>query len=224
MGLFPDTRFDDWTRQDVGSFAKRYFEPMWRVAKLDFPWIDIDRAQDLAQGFLVRELTRDPVFERYEPTQGHDAKFRTYLRTCFFRYSRDQLEKERRRQGSSLDAMPVEPADDSSREFERLVARDFLARLRADVQGGLADEPEASAYFEAKWPADIDAPVPSDAEIGRLLELTRARLRTVKKKAVERILLALRQRIHQDGLRMDVADAALESYFGILGDEDARSG
>jgi hypothetical protein len=94
VGLFPETRFDDWTKKDVGSFAKRYYEPLWRVAALDFGLADASRAQDLAQAFLLRELERQPIFERY--AQAHDAKFRTYLRACFWRFCRDVLQKEAR--------------------------------------------------------------------------------------------------------------------------------
>ena len=221
MGLFPETRFDDWTRKDVGSFAKRYFEPLARVALLDFPGIDQALAQELAQAFLVRELEREPVFERYAPSRGHDAKFRTYLRTCFWRFCRDELEKERRRHAASLDALPQEPPGDAG-ELDRLVARDLLRSLRARIlDGGRAplDAP-ARRYFALKWPDDIHAAPRADAEVGAELGLTRAQLRTLKRRVLDRVLLAVRAQLREEGLEDDEVDRALQGYVAALGRED----
>lgn len=216
MSLFPDTHFERWTRQDVASFTKRYFQPLWRCAQLDFGGLDRGAAQDLAQAFLLRELQRTPVFERYETGRGHDAKFRTYLRTCFFRFARDELAKERRRRALSLDALPVEPPDRTEGELDRLVLRDLLATLREAVTEGEALSAEGQRYFDLKWPADPERGSASDAEIGAALGLPRGQLRTVKKQVVGRIVVALRQLLHRDGLRGRAADSALEEYVALL--------
>lgn len=223
MGLFPDTRFDDWTRRDVGSFAKRYYEPLWRVAALDFPAVDQSAAQDLAQAFLLRELEREPVFARYTPQGGHDAKFRTYLRTCFWRFCRDELAKVGRLSTSSLDVLGDEPPAGDACEFERLVARDVLRSLRARVlEGGRAPlEDEAARYFALKWPAELDQAPLTDAEIAAKLGVSRARLRTLKRKVVDRILVALREQLRSEGLAAQDVDRALEGYVAALGREDA---
>lgn len=222
MGLFPDTRFDDWTKKDVGSFAKRYFEPLWRVATLDFPAIDHSRAQDLAQAFLVRELERVPVFERYAPGARHDAKFRTYLRTCFYRFCRDELAKERRHAGASLDALSEELPEEGAAELDRLIARDLLRHLRGRIlEGGRAPlAPDAASYFQLKWPEDLEAAPASDQEVAEALGLTRAKLRTLKRKVVDRILVALRQELHEEGLTAAEVDRAIEGYVTALGRED----
>lgn len=222
MGLFPDTRFDDWTRRDVGSFAKRYYEPLWRVAALDFPGVDESAARDLAQAFLLRELEREPVFARYAPSSGHEAKFRTYLRTCFWRFCRDELAKGGRLSTSSLDALGDEPPAAEKGEFERLVARDLLRSLRARVlEGGRAPlDEEAARYFALKWPVELDQAPLRDAEVAARLGLTRARLRTLKRKVVDRILVALRQQLHAEGLGAADVDRALEGYLAALGRED----
>lgn len=224
MGLFPETRFDDWTRLDVASFAKRYHAPLLRLARLDFPWVDEATAHDLTQSFILRELERTPVFERYAPSRGHDARFRTFLRACFWRFCRDELEKSARRTGASLDALPEEPKDDDAggTELERLAARDLLARLRDEVlHGGRAPlAPEAARYFELKWPDDLEAAPRPDVEVARELGLTRARLRTLKRKVVDRILLAMRARLREDGLDPEAVDEALAGYVAALGRED----
>lgn len=223
MALFPDTRFDDWTRRDVGSFARRYFEPLWRVARLDFPGIDEDTAQDLAQAFLTRELERTPVFERYEPGGPHQARFRTYLRACFWRFCRDELSRAARRPALPLDALPADPPDPGTSELERLVARDLLRSLRARVlDGGRGPlPPDAARYFELKWPLDIHAAPRSDAEVGAALGLPRGAVRTLKRRVVDRILLALRLQLREEGLAPDAVDRALEGYLSALGREDA---
>lgn len=221
MGLFPDTRFDEWTRRDVGSFAKRYYAALSRVAQLDFPGVDASLAQELAQAFLVRELEREPVFERYAPGGGHDAKFRTYLRTCFWRFCRDELAKERRRHAVSLDALPDEPPADAG-ELERLVARDLLRSLRQRIlTGGRGPlDPDASRYVALKWPDDIHAPPRTDQEVGAALGLSRGQLRTLKRRVLDRVLLALRQQLREEGLGDDEVDRALQGYLTALGRED----
>ena len=216
MSLFPDTRFNDWTQQDLSSFTKRYFEPLWRSALWDFRWIDTSRAQDLAQAFLLRELERTPIFEQYEPLKGHNAKFRTYLRTCFYRFARDELAKERRRGGLSRDALPVELPAASFKEFDRLVTRDLLRNLRERIVASPPMAPEAQQYFDLKWPPiTVDEP-PADAEIAETLNLSRAKLRTIKRKVADRILLAIRRQVHSEGLRGRDADGVLEGYLSIL--------
>jgi hypothetical protein len=224
MALFPETRFDDWTRLDVASFAKRYHAPLLRLARLDFPSIDEATAQDLTQAFVLRELERTPIFERYAPARGHDARFRTFLRACFWRFCRDELQKSSRRAGTSLDALPDDPPDDAQgTELDRLAARDLLARLRDDVlHGGRGPlDPDAARYFELKWPADLEAAPRPDAEVGLELGLTRAKLRTLKRKVVDRILLAIRGRLRDDGLDPEAVDEALAGYVAALGREDA---
>jgi hypothetical protein len=44
----------------------------------------------------------------------------------------------------------------------------------------------------------------------------------VKRKVVDRVLLALRQQLHEEGLAADEVDRALERYVATLGREDAR--
>ncbi len=220
--MFPDTRFDDWTRRDVGSFAKRYYEPLWRVALLDLPGVDAATAHDLAQGFLLRELERAPVFERFDPSGRHQAKFRTYLRTCFYRFCRDELVKERRRRGRSLEDLPAEPPAAGGDAFERLVVRDLLRTLRGQVLSELP--PEAARYFTLKWPADLDASPRTDLAVGEALGLSRGKLRTIKRKVIDRLLLALRQQLRSEGLTSGEVDRALAGYLAVLSGEDAGQG
>ena len=223
MSLFPETRFDDWTRRDVGSFAKRYHAPLLRLARLDFPTIDEATALDLTQAFVLRELERTPIFERYARDKGHDARFRTFLRACFWRFCRDELVKSSRRAGASLDALPEDPPDDGGgTELDRLAARDLLARLRDDVLNGGRGPlpPDAARYFELKWPADLEATPRPDTEVALELGLTRARLRTLKRRVVDRILLAIRASLRDDGLDPEAVDEALGGYVAALGRED----
>lgn len=218
--MFPETRFDDWTRKDVGSFAKRYWEPLWRVALLDFAGLDAAAAQDLAQSFLVRELTREErVFDRFDG-KAHDARFRTYLRACFWRFCRDELEKSGRREARPLE---VEPAAGSS-DLDRLVVRDLLRRLRERVVAGDGKplEPEAVRYFDLKWPTTLDAAPRTDAEVGDALGLPRGQLRTLKRKVADRVVLALRRQLHDEGLSAAAIDAALAGYVGALAEGPAQ--
>lgn len=217
VGPFPETNFDAWTARDVASFAKRYYEPLWRVARLDFPGIDVGRAQDLVQAFLLRELTRTPLFERFDP--GHGARFRALLRTAFWRFARDQLEQEGRRATVALHDVAEPP--DRADMFDRFVARDFLNALRADVEPTIGDDGLERAFFALKWPHQLEVEPLADVEIARRLDLTRKQVRTVKERVLTKVLLALRRRIHDDGLRAGDLDAAIEDYWGILGREDA---
>lgn len=221
MGLFPETRFDDWTRRDVGSFAKRYWEPLWRVALLDFAGLDPAAAQDLAQSFLVRELERDErVFDRFDG-KAHDARFRTYLRACFWRFCRDELEKSGRRAAAPL---VVEPPAAGSSDLDRLVVRDLLRRLRERVVAGDGKplEPDAVRYFDLKWPTDLQAAPRTDAEVGAALGLPRGQLRTLKRKVADRVVLALRRQLHDEGLSPAAIDAALAAYVGALGRDEPQ--
>jgi DNA-directed RNA polymerase specialized sigma24 family protein len=224
VGLLPETRFDDWTRRDVGSFAKRYFEPLWRLARHDLPGVDESRAQDLAQAFLLRELERTPLFERFVQGEAHAPRFRAFLRTCFYRFCRDELEKERRRAGRPLEGLPEEPPAAGASELERLVARDLVRALRARVvDGGRAPlDEDARRYLERKWPDDLLAPPRPDLEVARALGLTRARVRTLKRRVVDRLIVALRAQLRAEGLGPEEVEQGLAAYVAALGREDGR--
>lgn len=214
--MFPETDIDGWTARDVASFAKRYYEPLWRLARLDFPFLDEGRAQDLTQAFLLRELTRLPLFERFDP--GHGARFRSFLRAAFWRFARDQLEQDRRRAGLRLDDIPEPP--DHRGAFDRLVVRDFLNSLRSEVEETLVEDELGRRFLDLKWPTHVDLEPLLDAEIAHRLGMTRKQVRLVKERVLTRILLAFRRRVHADGLKAGDLDSAIEDYWGILRHED----
>lgn len=217
MGTFPETDLEGWTAPDVASFAKRYYEPLWRVARIDFPFLDEAGAQDLAQAFLLRELTRTPVFARFDP--GHGARFRTLLRTAFWRFARDRLEHERRRACVPLDDVPEPKGRDDA--FDRFVVRDFLNTLRAEVEPALEGDHADRQFLAMKWPTRLDAEPLSDRQIADNLGLSRKQLRVVKERVLTKVLLAFRRRVHADGLKAGALDATIEDYWGILQREDA---
>jgi len=213
---FPETAFGAWTQLGLASFSKRYFGALWRFARLELR-VGTARAQDLAQAFLLRELQREaPVFLRFEEGAVHGAKFRTYLRTCFFRFARDELRKERLRSGRPLHDLPPRAIESGAAAFDRVVVRDLLADLRARIAAGL--DVDGRRYLDLKWPLAFEQGTRPDTEIAADLRLTRARLRTIKRKVAARILLAVRNQIHDEGLRGSEADDVLSDYLSILGE------
>lgn len=242
MSEFPQTDITrGWGRNGTEggpheSFYKRYRTPLERFARFKFPGASPQSIQDWVQGFFAREIERDrsgetPIFERYAPGAQHQRKFRNYLASAFWRYSRDEYEKEARRRGVPLDDSP-ELADGDNDEFERLVARDFLNSLRRRVLAELEDAAER-AFFELKWPADIDAEPPSDTAIQQGLNaarqaedrppLSRSQWRTIKKSIVGRIAALFDREVYREVLDVGATDQALKDYFKALGREQRRS-
>jgi hypothetical protein len=111
--------------------------------------------------------------------------------------------------------LAVELPDTALSDFDRLVARDLLKTLRTRIVASPLT-PDAARYFDLKWPPDADAAAASDADIAKELVVTRAQLRTTKKKVVDRILLTIRKHVHDEGLRGREADGVLEGYLAIL--------
>lgn len=221
MNQFPPTNFDSWTRFDGASFAKRYFESLWRVARSNFNSIDESTAQDLAQGFLTRELAPDrvPVFERFQ--RGHGAAFRSYLGRSFYRYCRDELLKERRRPILSIDDLHDELPQASANEFDRLITRDFLNSLRQEILASPRLTTLELAYFKLKWPESIDDEPAKDKELERALGLSRGEVRGLKRRVIEELFIVVKRRAQADGHSTASAESFVVDYLTVLSCEDS---
>lgn len=228
MSVFPKTDLaDGWGRNDTeggphASFYKRYAGPLRRYARIKFPSAGAEQAEDLVQAFFSRELGREagglgPIFRRYRQGRGHGGRFRYYLAQSFWRFARDELEKESRRRGRSLASLPDEPgAVDPA--FDRLIAREFLNAVRERVLARTEDDRER-AYFALKWPEDIGQAPLTDRAIGGELGLTDSRLRRARKAVLGRVVFILNEQLHRDGLDSKAVDPILADYGAILDDE-----
>jgi len=212
--VFPTTDMASWGRRGTeggpwASFFRRYERPLADYARRRLG-VDPGLAEELAARFVARELGRDragepPIFRLYDPQRG---RFRSLLATTFFRFARDELAKEGRRSGPSLEeALAADPAADDA--FCGLVARELFevvrGRLRADAAG-----PEEVAVLDLKWPAGPSgAPLPN-AEVERRLGLSRARVRTLTDRIAAGFVRHLRRIATQAGL----SPAELEPFLG----------
>lgn len=183
------------------SFFARYQRPLSSYARRRFG-VDADLAEELAARFVARELAREqrgerPIFRLYNPAAG---RFRSLLATSFWRFARDELQKESRRKGVSLDAYPdlgreVE-ADD---EFCKLVAREFFNVVRETIRKDL-DSDDARTVLDLKWPVDPSADPLSNTEVERETGLSRSKVRTLTKRVGEAFLKALKRYATDAGL------------------------
>lgn len=211
--MFPTTDIDGWGAGGTeggpwASFFRRYQRPLTRYAALRFG-VDAELAEELAARYVARELSRErqgdrPIFRLFDPTAG---RFRSLLATSFWRFARDELQKEGRRRGAPLDDPRVaeEGADD---EFCRLVAREFFEVVRDRLRQA-ADEHEA-AVLDLKWPRELAADPLNNAEVGRRLGLSRGQVRSLVNRIGERFVRELRRLAEQAGL----SPGELEPFLG----------
>lgn len=208
----------------LGSFYKRYFTPLLRYCKHKFAVSD-DMAEDLVSRFVARELEREleqqnAVFRLYDPAQG---RFRSYLASAFWRFARDELEKEQRRQGVSLELLgdqQEQSADDY--EFCRLVGREFFNNIREKIAKKFVEENEL-ACLDLKWPIDSDIEPKSNAEIGRTLALSRSKVRTLVGRIADQFTFVLYQQLFQAGLNASLAKEIIGDCCRILDEEEKIS-
>ena len=177
------------------------------------------------QGFFTREIEREaqgvePIFRRYEPGQQHKRKFRNYLASAFWRYCRDELDKDSRRRTQSLETVPEQSILHA--EFERLAVRELLNDLRAKI-AKITIDPLELLYFSTKWPTAIEHGPMTDKDVLEHLNqerqqqglecLTRSQLRTVKKKVIERLAYIFDRALYQDFNESKQTDQALKDYL-----------
>lgn len=222
--MFPKTDIDDgWGEHGTeggphASFFKRYHGPLARYARAKFK-VDADRAEDLVSRYLTRQLERDrargSIFRLYDPEKG---RFRSLLAVSFWRFARDELDKDLRQPPLFLGDDEPGAEDD---EFCRLVAREFFNALRRDIARGLADDERR--VLDLQWPEDPAAEPAGKAAIERALGLSRARVRTIAARIADRFTYQLRRRIHAAGLSPDEARDLLGDCCRVLDQEQRRS-
>ena len=199
--MFPTTDIDGWGGRGTeggpwASFFRRYERPLAYYAQRRLG-VNAEDAAELAARFVARELSREragevPLFRLYDPQQG---RFRSLLATAFWRFGRDELHKERRREHQDLEAVPEQAADD---DFCRLVAREFFEVMRAQLEAATESEAERQV-LALKWPPGGEDPL-SNSEIERQSGLSRAQVRTQVAKIGARFVSALRALAQQAGL------------------------
>jgi len=192
------------------SFVQRYQRPLALYARRRLG-VDAELADELAARFVARELGREhdgqrPLFRLYDPNQG---RFRSLLATAFWRFARDELAKEGRRRGVSLDAHPALGEVEADDEFCQLVAREFFEVVRARLSEGAESEDER-AVLALKWPGGLEAEPLDNAGVERQLGLSRQRVRTCVNKIGERFVRELRRLAEQAGL----APGELQPFVG----------
>lgn len=202
------------------SFYKRYYTPLLRYCRHKFAVSD-DLAEDLVSRFVAREFERDlkqgkAVFRLYDSQKG---RFRSYLASAFWRFARDELEKEQRRRGVSLEILEEhqEQSDDDF-EFCRLVAREFFNNIRDKIVKKIFEDDEL-ACLDLKWPIDSDVEPKSNAEIERTLGLSRSKIRTIVGKIADQFTFVLYQQLYQAGLNANEAKEILGDCCLVLDEE-----
>lgn len=201
------------------SFFKRYYLPLSQYARLKFG-VDAALAEELAARYFSRQWERDrgegaAIFRLYDAGKG---RFRSFLATAFWRFCRDELEKESRRRGRALDSVPEELLSRDHFEFGRLVAREMFNALRAEIQS-MSDEGER-AFLELKWPRDLlSSPLP-EAEIGRRLGLPRGQVRGLNRRIADRFTYLLHKQAAAAGLNEDEARTLLGDCCRALDHEE----
>ncbi|RMG11196.1 MAG: sigma-70 family RNA polymerase sigma factor [Planctomycetota bacterium] len=206
--MFPTTDVEGWT-QGSGweKFFRAYQAPLARYARQRFG-VDQDVAEDLAQGFIARELERAatggvPLFRLYDPARG---RFRCLLATCFWRYARDLLSRNRRRTLASLDALGESPPSEDP--LAGMISREYLQTLRSRVREAARDALER-AVLDLKWPSDEGAfPLPN-AEVARLLGTTRSAVRRRVERIGASFAAVLREYARASGLEVEEIDPVL---------------
>ena len=220
---FPDTR----SKEDPGSFWTRY-EPCLAEYARHRLRVEASRAVDLARDFCLKQLERERSGERpwihatYAARQDGPSSatwpargFRRFLCTAFYRFCRDELARDR------VLPLPTEheptAVDDAEVDaFERLAAREVLRLIRDEVVAAWASDALEARFYDLKWPAELAADLPSDAEVGRALDLPRGRLRTVTRRVHGAVIGAVSRRIQADGGSPEEAARLLADYFGVL--------
>lgn len=202
----------------TASFYKRYYTPLLRYCKHKFG-VEDALAEDLVSRFVAREFEREldqqrAVFRLYDPEQG---RFRSYLASAFWRFARDELEKETRRRGVALEALEQQGSGDDF-EFCRLVAREFFNHIRGKIVETVSDDNE-KACLELKWPEDADAEPKSNAEIERILGLSRSKVRTMIGKIADRFTYILYQQFYQAGFSASEAKEILGDCCRVIDEE-----
>ncbi|MDF1665437.1 MAG: hypothetical protein P1V97_26995 [Planctomycetota bacterium] len=202
------------------SFFKRYYTPLLRYCRHKFSVSDA-MAEDLVSRFVAREFEREcehknAVFRLYDPERG---RFRSYLASAFWRFARDELEKEQRRRGVSLESIE-DQREQSAEDFEfcRLVAREFFNNIREKLVAKISDDQEKSC-LDLKWPVDSDNEPKSNAEIERTLGLSRSKVRTIVGKIADHFTFVLYQQIYQAGLSASDAKEILGDCCRVLDEE-----
>lgn len=206
-----------------GSFFKRYYKPLARYCRYKFGVSD-HTAEDLVSQFMTRELEREierdgAIFRLFDSRQG---RFRSYLASAFWRFARDELEKEQRRNGlflEDLEGLQEQGADDY--EFCRLVAREFFNNIRSKIESSLESE-NLRACLALKWPADSDTEPKNNAEIERTLGLSRETVRTLSRTIADRFTYTLYKELHSAGLSSEDAKELLGDCCRIL-DREQKS-
>lgn len=204
--MFPTTDMTHWGAYGTqggpwASFFRRYERPLAHYACRRLG-VDHDFGEELAARFIARELGREhggerPIFRLYDSQQG---RFRSLLATSFWRFARDELEKEGRRRGVCLEegaALALEQEADD--EFCRLVAREFLEVLRGRLRDDARSQDEI-AVLNLKWPEDPFADPLSNTEVERELGLSRSKVRTLTKRIGAGFVHHLREIAAQAGL------------------------
>jgi len=223
---FPETDFAGWTRDDVLSFWKRYHAALAAYARRRLRGLDDDLVADLVSGFVTKQLEREadpelaPVFAAYQAAGGQwlPASFRGYLCTAFYRHCRDELRKRR----PTLPLLDDEPTREAFDAFARIEARDLLERIRERVLArvhAVLDDADAlarhQAFYAAKWPADLSAPCPPDAEVARQLGLEPKAARVIKERLQDRIVWVLTSEVARGGVTLAEANACLAAFFRV---------
>lgn len=226
VSLFPETDINSgWGRFGTedgphGSFFKRYYRPLARFARLKFK-VSEGQAEELAADFMARELERDrddrpPIFRLYAPDKG---RFRGFLAKAFWRYCRDRLE----RGAAASRARPLgEQADfiaADGLELGRLVVREFLNSIRAEIIRSL-DDPIKVSILNLKWPEDLDSDPLTNAAVERRMGLSRSKVRRAMAAIADAFIFALNRRLQQSGLDAETAGALVGDCCRILDAED----
>lgn len=221
--MFPTTDISGWGEGGTqggpfASFFRRYQGPLAAYARHRLR-VDPGLAEELAARFVARELERAergerPIFRLHDPASG---RFRSLLATSFWRFARDELAKEARRGGPSLDHPDVAEEEDSAAQdaFCRLVAREFFNVVRAAIRAELVEE-DALAVLELKWPADLAAEPLNNAEVQRRLGLSRSRVRTLVRRIGAGFVKHLGSVAGQAGLTPAELDPFLADACAVL--------
>lgn len=200
--MFPTTDIDGWGGRGTeggpwASFFLRYERPLAYYAQRRLG-VGAELAAELAARFVARELARErsgeePLFRLYDPQKG---RFRSLLATAFWRFGRDELNKERRRDHLALEDAPEQEADDA---FCQLVAEEFFQVVRGQLEAA-AESDDERAVLALKWPATPDREPLSNSEIERQTGLTRGKVRGHVERIGARFVTALRALAQQAGL------------------------
>lgn len=182
MTRFPTTR---WTlvqkaareshagsREQLGQLLERYWLPMFTHLRLK--GVDLEKAEDLIQDFMVEILNRD-LLAIADPKKG---KLRTLLLTALDRFAISQHRRETaaKRSPGKIASLDVIQTDEASvgggapgNDFDRAWALDVLSQSLADMQRECEDRGDEVRWqvFEQRilGPLLDDAKSPSFADL-----------------------------------------------------------